>query len=66
MWKTKEITRENGTRAKTMICQNSKPELSKWADYAPEDGVCTNYTEVNVKAVSSLCWECTARSVNAI
>lgn len=66
MWKTKQVTRENGTKSRTMICQNSNVELSKWADYAPEDEKCTNYTEVGEKAVSSLCCECTARSVNGI
>ncbi|MDC1282505.1 hypothetical protein N8Z10_01010 [bacterium] len=66
MWKTKEVTNENGSKRKMMICQNSKPELSKWSDYAPEEGVCSNYGEVGKDAVARLCWQCTARSVNGL
>lgn len=58
-WKTKEV---EGRRM--MICMNSKPEDSKWGDYAPEDGDCTNWTEVGHNTTASLCSECTARSVN--
>lgn len=63
MWKTKEVARENGSKAMHMICQNSKPELSKWSDYGPDEGVCNNYSEVGKDTVAHLCWECTARSV---
>ncbi len=64
MWKTKEVTRENGTKKRMMICQNSKPNESKWGDYAPEDGPCTNWNEVGPNTTATLCHECTARSVN--
>ena len=58
-WKTKEV---EGRRM--MICMNSKPEDSKWADFTPEEGNCTNWTEVGHTATGSLCCECTARSTN--
>lgn len=58
-WKTKTV---DGKRM--MICMNSKPDQSKWGDYAPDEGVCENWTEVSNKTTGSLCWRCTSRSVN--
>jgi|DEB19_MinimDraft_2_1074335.scaffolds.fasta_scaffold65843_1 hypothetical protein len=66
MWKTKEITRPNGTKKRLMICQNSKPSESKWADFAPEGGVCENWSEVAHNTTASLCHECTGRSVGGM
>ena len=65
MWKTKTKTRKNGTEARFMICQNSKPAESKWSDFVPESGTCENWSEVGPKATASLCSECTQRSVSA-
>jgi hypothetical protein len=66
MWKTKEITRPNGTKRIMMICQNSKPAESKWGDFAPEGGVCENWTEVSPKTTASLCHQCTQRTVGGM
>jgi hypothetical protein len=66
MWKTKEITRPNGTKRILMICQNSKPTESKWGDFAPSDGICENWTEISPKATASLCSECTQRTVGGM
>jgi|TARA_B110000977_G_scaffold201047_1_gene293873 hypothetical protein len=60
-WKTKEV---DGRRM--MICQNSKPTMSKYSEFAPEDGDCTEWSEVSHDTTGSLCWRCTARSVNNI
>lgn len=60
-WKTKEV---NGVRM--MICQNSKPTMSKYSEYAPESGECEEWSEVGSDTTASLCWKCTARSVNNI
>lgn len=66
MWKTKEVKDEKGRITRTMICQNSNPEESKWGDFAPEDGPCSNWVEVGPKSTAVLCWECTNRSVSNI
>jgi len=66
MWKTKELTRENGSKSIKMICQNSKPNESKWGEYAPEDGPCTNWNEVGPNTAATLCWQCVARSVSGM
>ena len=63
MWKTKE-TEFKGRKAIAMICQNSEPERSKWAEFAPEDGPCENWTVVSAEATASLCSDCVQRSVN--
>lgn len=60
-WKTKEV---NGKRM--MICQNSKPTLSKYSEFAPEEGECEEWSEVGQDSTASLCWKCTSRSVNNI
>lgn len=66
MWKTKEITRNNGTKKRLMICSNSKPSESKWGDYAPENGVCDNWVDVSEKAGAVLCSDCVQRSLSRI
>lgn len=58
-WKTKTVDDR-----RMMICMNSNLQDSKWSDFAPEDGVCENWSEVGHKTTASLCWECTSRSVN--
>jgi hypothetical protein len=65
MWKTKEIKKENGRVIRNMICQNSKPEESKWRDYMPDgEEPCKNWVEVGDTSASVLCWECTNRTVS--
>jgi len=66
MWKTKVVVNEKGRLIRSLICQNSKPELSKWAEYRPDEGVCENWVEVGNDATAILCSECTQRSVNNI
>jgi hypothetical protein len=63
MWKTKE-TEVKGRKVVSMICQNSDLEKSRWAEFAPEEGPCENWTIVTPEATSSLCSECVQRSVN--
>jgi hypothetical protein len=65
-WKTKKTTRENGSASISMICQNSKRSLSKYSDFAPEDGNsdCKEWTEVTEQTNAVLCPSCTMRSVN--
>ena len=65
MWKTKE-TEVKGRKVVSMICQNSEPLKSKWAEFGPEDGPCENWTIVANDATASLCPECAQRSVNNI
>ena len=65
MWKTKEVEIKD-RKVLLMICQNSEPEKSKWAEYAPEDGTCQNWTPVGAEVTASLCPECVQRSVNNI
>lgn len=60
-WKTKQVG-----NLKYMICQNSKPTLSKYSQFAPEDGECEEWSEIGSDTTASLCWKCTSRSVNNI
>jgi hypothetical protein len=66
MWKSKQVINEKGRTIRTMICQNSNPELSKWRDFVSEDGPCENWVEVSEEATAVLCSDCTGRSVNMI
>jgi len=66
MWKSKQVINEKGRTIRTMICQNSDPSLSKWSEFAPEDGPCENWVPVSEGATGVLCSECTQRSVNNI
>jgi hypothetical protein len=61
VWKTKE---KDGRRM--MICQNSNPELSKYPQWGPADGVCDEWSEVGDDTVSLTCWRCATRSVRGI
>lgn len=65
IWETRGAKRENGTIRRLMICQNSNPNVSKWGDYAPEDGPCNEWVEVGEETTAALCWKCTARTVNS-
>lgn len=60
-WKTKK----EGNRI-YMICQNSKPEFSKYPDYGPEDGEvpCKEWEEVAKNTSAVLCARCTSRYAN--
>lgn len=64
MWKSKQVINEKGRTIRTMICQNSEPENSKWGEFAPEDGPCKNWVPVGETATAVLCSDCTQRSVN--
>jgi hypothetical protein len=64
IWETRNSKRENGSVKRLMICQNSNPTVSKWGDYCPEDGPCDEWVEVGEKTTATLCWKCTARTVN--
>ena len=58
-WKTKE---DGGRRY--MICQNSNPELSKYPQWGPEEGVCDEWAEVGHETSALTCWRCTQRSLS--
>lgn len=60
-WKTKKEGKQI-----YMICQNSKPEFSKYPDFGPEDGEvpCKEWSIVGNDTQAVLCWKCTSRSVN--
>lgn len=66
MWKSKEVINEKGRTIRTMICQNSEPENSKWGEFVSENGPCENWVPVSESATAVLCPDCTARSVNMI
>lgn len=57
VWKEKTVGRK-----RLMICQNSKPEFSKYPDWAPENGPCDEWVEVGVDATAVTCYKCTIRS----
>jgi len=65
MWKTREIKKGSNSNyvGLEMICQNSEPELGKWAMYAPENTTCENWVEVGANATAVLCYECANRSI---
>jgi hypothetical protein len=58
VWKTKE---KDGRLM--MICQNSNPELSKYPQWGPRQGICEEWSEVGNNTTASTCWQCAARSV---
>jgi hypothetical protein len=66
MWKSKQVINEKGRTIRTMICQNSEPENSKWGEFAPEDGPCSTWVPVGETATAVLCSDCTQRSVNNV
>jgi|TARA_R110000744_G_scaffold213701_9_gene332595 hypothetical protein len=61
VWKTKE---KEGK--KFIICQNSNPELSKYPEWGPKNGVCDEWSEMGPDTTASTCWRCAARSVSGM
>lgn len=65
MAKVKHIWKEKmDGRKRLMICQNSDPTRSKYPDWAPEDGPCTEWVEVGVDATAVTCSKCVNRSMS--
>jgi|GEM_PF-1613967 hypothetical protein len=65
-WKTKmmetvHLGNKTGKMAHAMICMNSKPELSKYSQAAPEDGVCDQWVFTGTEIASVLCSNCVQR-----
>ena len=60
-WKTKE---KDGKTL--MICQNSNPELSKYPEWGPKNGICEEWSETGPETTASTCWKCAARSVSGM
>jgi len=65
-WKTKMMETsilgvKTGKMGHAMICMNSKPELSKYPQAAPEDGVCDQWVFSSVDSASVLCSNCVQR-----
>ena len=58
-WKTKTVGKQL-----MMICQNSEPGESRYAEWGPEAGPCTNMVQVAGDATSVLCSDCLQRSLN--
>ena len=58
IWETKE---KDGRRM--MICQNSNPELSKYPEWGPKNGICEEWSAVGSDTTASTCWRCAQRSV---
>lgn len=59
IWETKQVGNK-----RHMICQNSNLEKSKWAEFAPEDGPCGEWSIVVNETTAVLCSKCVQRSVN--
>ena len=64
--KTTHLKTKDVNCMRMMICQNSKPTMSKYSEFAPENGECDEWSEVGTDTTASLCWRCTGRSVNNI
>lgn len=65
-WKTKMMETsilgtKTGKLGHAMICMNSKPELSKYAQAAPEDGVCDQWVFSSSDSTAVLCSNCVQR-----
>lgn len=65
-WKTKMMETsilgtKTGKMGHAMICMNSKPELSKYPQAAPEDGVCDQWVFTGAETASVLCSNCVQR-----
>jgi hypothetical protein len=61
MMETKLFGTLTGKMANAIICQNSRPEDSKYPDAAPEDGVCTEWVFANPETAAVLCSSCVQR-----
>jgi hypothetical protein len=69
VWKTKLMETKlygvpSGKMAHAMICQNSRPEDSKYGDAAPEEGPCTEWVFTNPDVAAVLCSSCVQRLVS--
>lgn len=61
MMETKLYGTPTGKMGHAMICQNSRPEESKYGDAAPEDGVCNEWVFTNPDTAAVLCSSCVQR-----
>lgn len=52
-----------GREVHMMICSNSSPEHSKYGDWAPEDGPCTEWVQCSVTSTAVLCSKCVQRTL---
>lgn len=64
MRKSKTIKRRTAAQYKNLKCQNSDPDTSKYAKYAPLDGPCTEVVNVPDDVTRVLCYKCTSRSAS--
>ena len=64
MRKSKTSKRKNSGQYKDLKCQNSDPDTSKYAKYAPLDGPCTEVVNVPEEVTRVLCFKCTSRSAS--
>ena len=64
MRKSKTSKRKNSGQYKDLKCQNSDPDTSKYAKYAPLDGPCTEIVNVPEEVTRVLCFKCTSRSAS--
>jgi negative regulator of sigma E activity len=62
MRKSKNIKRRTAAQYKNLKCQNSDPDTSKYAKFAPLDGPCTEVVNVPDEVTRVLCFKCTSRS----
>jgi len=62
MRKSKNIKRRTAAQYKNLKCQNSDPDTSKYAKFAPLDGPCTEVVNVPEEVTRVLCYRCTSRS----
>jgi len=64
MRKSKNIKRRTAAQYKNLKCQNSDPDTSKYAKFAPLDGPCTEVVNVPEEVTRVLCYRCTSRSAS--
>jgi len=64
MRKSKNIKRRTAAQYKNLKCQNSDPDTSKYAKFAPLDGPCTEVVNVPDEVTRVLCYKCTSRSAS--
>ncbi len=64
MRKSKTSKRRTLNQYKDLKCQNSDPDTSKYAKYAPLDGPCTEVVNVPEEVTRVLCFKCTSRSAS--
>lgn len=64
MRKSKTSKRRTAAQYKDLKCQNSNPDTSKYAKYAPIEGPCTEVVNVPDNVDRVLCYRCTSRSAS--